>query len=232
MSRLNITALGCVLMSLAGCSSVQDNGSIRHGDAAYAAIPALSGSTAISEYVIGPLDTIDVNVFQEPDITTKGVSVDASGNLALPLIGSVHAAGLTAGQLSALLVDRLSKDFFVNPQVSVVVENSVSQQVTVEGEVVGPGIFALKGPATLLDAVALAKGESDVASIHHVYIIRQINGQRMAAEFDVARIRGGVEPDPAVQGGDVVVVGHSAGKQIFQDLIKSSPIISGIIYHF
>ena len=232
MSRVTMSALGCVLLGLAGCTSAGDQTNVRRGAAAYDAIPAPSGQAAITEYVIGPLDTIDVNVFQEPDITTKGVSVDASGNLALPLIGSVHAAGLTAAQLSTLLAQRLSKDFYVNPQVSVVVENSVSQQVTVEGEVAQPGIFPLKGPATLLDAVALAKGETPVASTRHVYIIRQINGQRMAALFDMNEIRSGADADPAVIGGDVVVVGHSNGKQAFENVLRASPLISGIFYHF
>jgi len=131
-----------------------------------------------------------------------------------------------------LISKQLAKDFYVNPQVSVSVVNSVSQQVTVEGELKQPGIYPIKGPTTLLDAVALGQGESAVASTKRVYIIRQINGQRMAAVFNLDAIRKGDEADPAILGGDVVVVGHSAGKQAFVDFLQASPFIASVFYHF
>lgn len=236
MARIALAVGTIGLFSLgiltSGCAENLTGANVRKGAAAYAGIPAPNESDDITEYKIGPLDTMDITVFQEPDISYKGVVVDASGNIAMPLIGQVHAADLTSQQLSAQLAAKLSEKFYVNPQVSVTVTNAVSQQVTVEGQVTEPGIYALKGPTTLLDAVALAKGETEVAANDRVVIIRFIGKQRMAAMFDLTAIRRGDEKDPAILGRDVVVVGHSATKQIYQDLIRSSPVIAAIFYHF
>jgi polysaccharide export outer membrane protein len=232
MPRISQIAACVAILGLTGCASATSGSNVRTGSAAYSAIPAPTSADAPPEYAIGPLDTVDVNVFQEPDITTKGVVIDASGNLALPLIGRVHAAGLTATQLADEVAKQLGKNFYINPQVSVTVQNAVSQQVTVEGEVTEPGIYPLKGPTTLLDSVALAKGETNVAAQRRVMVIRVINGHRMAALFDINRIRSGDEPDPAVLGRDVIVVGHSAMKQAFEDSLRASPFIAALFYHF
>lgn len=60
------------------------------GQQAYAIIPSAAFASAPQEYVIGPLDTLSIEVFQEPELSAKDVQVDAAGNLLLPLIGTVH----------------------------------------------------------------------------------------------------------------------------------------------
>ncbi len=90
-----------------------------------------------------------MNIFQEPDLSFKELQVDASGNVLFPLIGDAHASGKSARELSQEMGERLS-GYLVNPQVSVVVSSSVSQQVTVEGNVTQPGIYDIAGPTTLL----------------------------------------------------------------------------------
>lgn len=211
---------------LAGCSASNVGPNVRSGPDAYGAIPAASSSTPARDYVIGPLDTIDISVFNEPDISSKGIPVDASGNIALPLVGRVRAAGMTATDLADDLKARFGSRFYVDPQVTVVVTSSVSQRVTVQGEVREPGIYEMRGPTTLLDALALAKGEDENAALREVLVVRTVGGQRMAAVFDVNRIRRGDDPDPAVLGRDVIVVGHSNGKQIWHDLLRAAPLLN------
>lgn len=222
-------ALAAALL-LSGCGASLKGPQVRQGDLAYQTIPPPVGSGSIEEYAIGPLDTVDITVFQEPDISTKGTVVDASGNIAMPLIGTVHAAGLNATQLASVLETELSKKYYVKPQVTVVVSSSVSQQVTVQGEVVEPGIYQIKGSTTLLDAISLAKGESDNARTTEVTVIRHVNGERMAALFNIDQIRRGEAPDPAVLGKDVIIVGHSKAKQFWHDFLKAAPIINGLFY--
>ena len=87
--------------------------------------------------------------------------------MALPLIGRVRASGLTATELAASLRERYGR-YYVDPQVTVIVTSSVSQRVTVQGEVEEPGIYDVRGGTTLLDAIAMAKGETDTAALREV----------------------------------------------------------------
>ena len=217
-----LCAAGAAL-GLAGCNG-QVGPHVGTGGGAYDVIPAPQGAPTADNYKVGPLDGLDITVFQEPEITVKGIPVDAAGNISMPLIGKVQAAGRTPTELADELSRKLEQ-YYVHPQVTVVVTSSVSQNVTVEGEVTEPGIYQIHGPTTLLDAVALAKGETNEAALGDVMVIRYIEGRRMGAVFDVHSIRRGREADPAIQARDVIVVGHSAGKQAWHDLLKASPLI-------
>ena len=217
-----LPALPLILVS--GCASV--NSTLPSGDAAYQVLPPPAADSAgRADYKIGPLDVLTVNVFQEPDLSFKELQVDASGNVLFPLIGDVRAAGKSARELSQEMGERLS-GYLVNPQVSVVVASSVSQQVTVEGNVTQPGIYDIAGPTTLLRALAQAKSPTRVARLDQVVIFRTVNGQRLGAVFDVRKIRVGAAPDPELRGGDVVVVGFSAVKGAFRDFLTTAPFFS------
>jgi polysaccharide export outer membrane protein len=195
---------------------------------AYRLFPAASASSGQRSYTIGPLDTIAVTVFQEPDLTVKDLQVDAAGKVVLPLIGSVQAAGFTATQLAAKIAKTLSNGLLVNPQVAVVVQNAISQKVTVQGSVTEPGIYQLQGPTGLMDALAMAKGLTRVASLSEVAIFRQVDGKRVGAVFDVKKISKGEQSDPEVLGNDMIVVGHSGIKAAWRDILTASPLAAAL----
>jgi polysaccharide export outer membrane protein len=109
------------------------------GKAAYDAVPAPAGDGSIPEYRIGPADALDITVFQESDISVKGAPVDASGDISMPLIGRVHAAGMTTVQFADVVAQKLGERY-VNPQVTVSIASSVTQRITVQGQVTEPGI--------------------------------------------------------------------------------------------
>jgi len=231
LTRLGATgkaagALSLVLCAntLGGCTST-DVSALPRGQSAYATIPASNPNAVSPEYVIGPFDTLDLSVFQEPDLSLKNVSVDAGGRLTFPLIGSVDAAGKTAVQLARDIETRLGERYLVNPQVTVAVNASVSQQVTVEGAVNDPGVYGIRGQVTLLDALAMANGPTRNAALDRAIVFRKINGQRAAAVFDVGDIRRGSMPDPAIIGGDTVVITSSRAKTAFSDVLAAVPII-------
>lgn len=225
MMRPSRVVLVCLLLATAGCAASLRGPNVRMGEDAYSVIPPPSPETAAMDYSIGPLDTLDINVFNEPEITSKGVPVDAVGNLALPLIGRVRASGMTATALADMLRDRYGR-YYVDPQITVIVTSSVSQRVTVQGQVEEPGLYDVRGGTTLLDAIALAKGETEVAALREVLILRTVDGKRMAAMFDLNRIRRGDDPDPAILGKDVIVVGHSNVKQAWQDTLRAAPLLN------
>lgn len=220
------TTLLPVFLTAAGCAGTQIGEHLPKGTQAYNIIPEANPARANEDYRIGPLDAIDVTVFQEPELSVKAAKVDAFGNVALPLVGNVSAGGKTANQLSREIATRLGQKYLENPQVSVVVSAPVAQKVVVQGEVVQPGVYQIEGPTTLLGALALARGETRVASLHEVVVFRTVNGQRMGAVFDINSIRSGTAKDPEILSNDLVVVGYSPAKSIWRDILSSVPLLN------
>lgn len=174
------------------------------------------------DYRISPLDVLSIKVFQVEELSLD-TQVDAAGQLTYPLIGKVKAAGLTTVELADEIGAKLSERYLQSPQVLVVVKQAVSQKVTVEGSVTQPGVFEMEGSTSLLQAIAMARGPTRVASLRDVVIFRTIEGQRMAAVFDLKEVRRGAQADPELRGGDVVVVGISNMNQAWQDVIQAIP---------
>ena len=112
---------------------------------------ARSGDSAPAEgYRIGPGDVLKITVYGHEDLTRPAV-VAADGRMPFPLIGEVQVSGLTPTELEARLRQLLGKDYLVDPQVSVTVQEYRSQKVFVLGEAEKPGTYPLTGRVTLLD---------------------------------------------------------------------------------
>ncbi|HEX4854365.1 polysaccharide biosynthesis/export family protein [Arenimonas sp.] len=173
--------------------------------------------TGVSDYRIGALDMLQITVFQLDDLDRE-VRVNTSGMVSLPLIGAVQAGGKTVSELEALIASKLSETYLQNPQVSVFVKEFTSQRVTVEGAVRKPGIFPITGRTTLLQAVAMSEGLDPLADPSSVVVFRTIEGQRMAALFDLRAIRAGDAEDPLIYGEDIIVVDQSGGKTAIKSI--------------
>jgi polysaccharide export outer membrane protein len=216
-------------LTLFACASPKEQASLLpSGAAAYSVISAHTAAGGISpaDYRIGSLDKLNVTVFQEPELSAKEIQVDASGNIALPLVGSVAAGGKTASDLSRELQQLFDARYLRNSQVTVTVASSVSQKVSVQGEVSQPGVYQLNGPTTLLDVISMAKGETELAKLREVVVFRSVEGQRMGAVFDVASIRRGGAADPVIQGNDLVVVGYSSAKRFWRNVVSAAPLFN------
>lgn len=185
----------------------------------------LADSTA--GYRIGADDRLEVAVFQAPDLSRE-VRVDAAGRILLPLIGPVDVMGLTPQEMSDKVALELGKKYMRDPQVSVLVKESASQRVTIDGAVVQPGIYPMSGPTTLLQAVALAKGaDPRRANTRKVSVFRLDNtGARVGTTYDLAAIRLGKAADPEIYPKDVVVVAGSAGAVLMDNMAGVLPIVS------
>lgn len=200
-------------------------GSIPYGIENFGEPDAPSATTLTEDYRIAPLDTVSVNIFQVKDLSGQ-YKVDLTGNIAMPLLGNVRVVDMTTAELSSHLEAVLGKSYLTNPNVAVGITESAGSKVTVEGSVKRPGIYPVYGKMSLLQAVAMASGADDYANPKRVAIFRQIDGQRMAAAFDLTTIRAGEDPDPAIYRGDIIVVDGSKIKRDFQDLVRSMPIFS------
>lgn len=197
------------------------------GERAYALMPPQGQDpNARVDYQIGALDVLTISVFQEKDLSLEEVPVDASGNIIFPLIGQIQVAGKSSAEVSKMIADRLGERFLVNPQVSVLIKTSVSQKVTVDGEVKEAGVYPLQGNTSLIQAVALAKGSTSIADLQQVVVFRTIGNTRYAAMFDLAAIQSGRAPDPQIRGDDIVIVGLSSKRAFMRDLLALAPTIA------
>lgn len=194
-------------------------------------LQASSSYAGESPYRIGPADKLALRVFQVEDLSFSELIVDASGNLALPLIGTVRAAGKTPAELSAEIAALLRTDYLRNPQVSVNIVQSAGQKVTVDGAVTKPGIYELRGPTTLLQAVAMAEGPTRVANLRSVAVFRNMDGRPMVAVFNLQAIRSGRSADPLLRGDDIVVVDTSRLSARMQDLLQMLPAVASFVYY-
>lgn len=218
-----ILAVAC--LTLAGCGGSRSVESASSGDA-YAIAPAADPNAMRRPYVIGPRDVLSLEVFQEPEFSRTDLLVDNVGNIQLPLIGKVTAAGQTADELAAVIAARLRTRYIVNPQVVVSVARPATRFVTVEGDVKEPGVYEIDQNYTLLAAMARAKSPGKTAKLDEVLIFRTADGQKMAARFNLKDIRAGRAPDPLLAGGDVIVVATSGTKAAWQDVLQAIPLLN------
>jgi len=176
------------------------------------------------DYRIGPQDTLVIDVFQVDDLS-RTVRVENNGTVLLPLIGQVTAVGRTSKQLSDEIATELGKNYMKDPLVTVTVKESTNLRVTIDGAVIQPGIYPISGNTTLVQAIALARGPSDIADLKQVAIFRNSGSQRMTAIFDLASIRAGKATDPAVLANDVIVVETSGGRRFLKNLGSVAPFL-------
>lgn len=195
------------------------------GSAAYESIP--EGNVFAPRRVeIGPSDTLKVTVFREPDLSLDSAIVDPDGNIQVPLLGTVDAAGLTAAEFGRDLERRFAARFLVDPSVTVSITQSAQRQVTVAGAVTQPGVYEIPGRISLIDAVSLARGPTNVAKYDQVVVFRRFNGERVGGIFDLGAINAGLAPDIEILAGDQVLVGTDGLKVAYRDALQAAPLLN------
>jgi polysaccharide export outer membrane protein len=117
----------------------------------------LKSQREIEAYVLGPEDQIQLSVMDAEGVDGKTYRIGANGQFKVPLIGYVHAAGLTVPQLERELTTRFSQ-YIRKPQVTATISDFRSQPVSVIGAVNTPGVHHLQGQKTLLELLAMAGG--------------------------------------------------------------------------
>lgn len=178
--------------------------------------------------LVGPLDTISVAVFGVPELSRE-LQVDAGGRIGMPLIGTLDAGGKTAAELAGDIERQLSGRYVRNPNVTVNIVTSVSQVVTVDGQVVEPGLYPVTNQMTLLRAIASARGLTEFAKQDDVVILRTVQGQKIAGLYNIGAIRRGAYADPSIYANDIIVVGDSPQRRLFRDLVGVAPLLASPI---
>ena len=168
----------------------------------------MSAVSAPTGYVLSPNDQVGVEVFGEEDLKTYG-RLNGEGNLSVPLLGSVHLAGLTLSQAAAKLTDLFGRDYLVNPRVNVMLMGYAKRRFTMLGQINRPGSYEMPDGSPegidLLEAIATAGGYTRIAAPERISVKRgtqilRVNAKRLA--------RGGKESFTVLPG-DTVTVGES-----------------------
>jgi polysaccharide export outer membrane protein len=181
-------------------------------------LPPNPGDSAT--YRIGAHDLLKIEVFAVEELSSEE-RVHEDGTIALPLVGSIVVGGLTPREAEQRISEILGRSYLQDPQVHIFVSEYASQNVTVTGAVKKPGVFPMKGPTTLLQAIAMAEGIDELANTGEVIVFRGQGGSGTTAYVvDVEKIEDGSLADPLLIGDDRVVVPKSGTKVFFDQLSK------------
>ena len=184
-------------------------GVVANVDAAEDAVKESSPSRAISqagpEYRMGPEDQIRISVWENAQLTLDLV-VRPDGKISMPLIQDVVAEGQTAAELSNTIHDRLLT-YIKEPQVSVIVLQVNAPKYFVIGNVAKPGTYSLRSETSILQALALAGGFTQFASLRSIKLIRNTGGKQEVRKVNYNNIidKSG-EGNYSLKSGDTIVV--------------------------
>ncbi len=168
---------------------------------------------ASKEYHLQPEDVLSITVHEQPDLATKA-RITADGNITFPLLGEVHVAGMTTDEVVKKITELLAKDYLVNPQVLVYIDEYAPKQVSVIGCVNNPGKYDMshEKDTTVLQAIAMAGGFSKIADVNGTRILRiDENGKEQTIMIRVKDItvKGEKDKDLPLRPNDVIFVPES-----------------------
>ena len=159
-----------------------------------------------TDYTIGPDDVLGIVFWRDADMTGD-VTVRPDGNITLPLLGDIKAAGLRPTELRDQITKAASK-LIADPNVTVVVRQINSRNVFVTGGVARPGAYPVSGQMTVLQIITVAGGLTEFADAKNISIIRVENGQTQRFKFNYNDVLDGkkMEQNILLKPGDTVLV--------------------------
>ncbi|MEP2944091.1 MAG: polysaccharide biosynthesis/export family protein [Hyphomicrobiales bacterium] len=191
-------------------------------------LPAPENTRGGTDSVLLVGDLIEIDVFQV-DQLDKEVQIDSSGNISMPLIGRVKAAGKTVATLENDLERIYGIKHLQSPDITVLVKESKGQQVTLNGEFLTPGVYPTSSSTTLLQAVALARGLSPVGDTAKIFVYRDFQGKKLVANYNLKNIQEGKSSNPRIYGGDIIVAFSSKTKVATRTLRTSLGVAANAI---
>jgi polysaccharide export outer membrane protein len=185
-------------------------------------------------YILQPRDVLEIRVYNLPEVS-ETVAIRPDGNISVPLLNEITAAGQTAAKLSETLTEGYKHEFR-NPRVTVIVRSFSNQNIFVGGEVDKPGLFPLEGNMTVLQAVLRAGGIKLSAKEKAVVLLRNDgHGNPQVRKLNLVELVKG-QPDVVLQPFDVVFVPKSkiakADQWVDQNIRKLIPFGLGLDFSY
>lgn len=160
------------------------------------------------EYRLGVGDVVHITVYDHPDLLVDAAQIDEDGKIAVPLLGSVQIAGLTASAAQKRIAQGLeSGGFIVKPNVNLVVKEYRSKLISILGQVNKPGKYALESTSTITDLLAQAGGISSLGS-DTVVLVHKNGNQLEQTKIDTLSLfnDGQLTMNSPIHGGDIIYV--------------------------
>ncbi len=194
----SIAILGLIL--LAGCGSYDGEP------------PPVDTAAETPQYIIGPLDSLSVFVWRNPELST-GAVVRPDGRVTLPLVEDLDAAGKTPVELARDVEEALG-EYILDPIVTVSVGGFVgpfSEQIRIVGEASRPQAIPYRADMTVLDVMIAVGGLTDFADGNATTLVRDVDGsqQKYRVRLDDLLQDGDISANVAVLPGDVIIVPES-----------------------
>ena len=168
---------------------------------------APAASVVSADYLIGPGDTLQIFVWQNPELSVT-VPVRPDGRISTPLVGDTVTVGKTPAQLAADLETALV--YIRTPKVSVIVSQAVGalSQVQVIGQVTRPSGVPYHAGLRVLDALLVVGGLTEFAAPNRAVLIRTENGKESKTKIRVGDLldSGDLEQNLLLKPGDVIVI--------------------------
>ncbi|MEM8934776.1 MAG: XrtA/PEP-CTERM system exopolysaccharide export protein [Pseudomonadota bacterium] len=199
-----VAAAGLVL--LAGCTTATS------GDLSSAPQSATAAADASPDYLIGPLDQLQIFVWRSPELSTD-VTVRPDGRISTPLVEDMVASGKTPSELAGDIELSLQR-YVKTPEVTVIVNefsSTFDQQVRVLGEAQQPIALPYQAGMTVLDVMVAVGGLTEFAAGNRAVLIRGKGAERDSYRLrldDLLR-KGKISANAPVLPGDVILIPES-----------------------
>ena len=162
---------------------------------------------AAEEYVLGNGDIVRLTVYGQKDLDSVS-RINEIDKINFPLVGEIKIGGLTASEAESAIAKALADGGFVRaPQVTLIVEQYRSRQVSILGKVNKPGKYSIDGPSKLIDILALAGGMRNEAA-DYLRLTRNVNGKESQFVLDVYGLlnEGKASINVEIQNDDIIYV--------------------------
>jgi len=196
-----------LLLVVTACSSLSSAQQADGTSTTPASSPAaVARADATDTYIVQPGDVLTISVWKEKDLQGD-VAIRPDGGLNFPLVGDISTSGKTVDELRKDIAARLTK-YVPDPVVTVIVKQSLGNQIFVIGKVNKPGSFPAMRNMDVMQALSMAGGPTPFASLNKIKILRRVNGELKAIPFKYSKVEKGqhLEQNIILQGGDTVVV--------------------------
>lgn len=189
----------------------------------------LDYSAKLGNSPIGVGDVLDVQVFKATEFSRQE-TVSPDGDLTLPLLGDIHAIGMTIPQLEQTITEKLREKYLQNPKVIVVARSRGTQNITLDGAFKSPGIQQLKDtPLNVIQAMALGGGLDDLADTGKVVLFRKTGETVKAYHLNVDAMKNGQAKAPYVRNDDIIIAHRSDTRYWLREIATSMGNISTIL---
>lgn len=172
-----------------------------------------SADSFANDYTLQPGDRIMVKVYPEDEYLKGGeMQISSEGNITLPLVGKIPIGNKSVVQAEKMITDILTKDYLVEPEVVIEVLEFKQQTFVILGQVKTPGTYSFppgSTKVTLLQAISMAGGFSEIANIKKIKVMRKSSGGQTVIRANAESIMGGEDADINLEPGDIIQVTES-----------------------